>query len=456
MSSFGSVGFGALTGRPTTSPRDALRITTTTPASTGGAQGITTTSIITPVANPAPSIQPTPLRTTPDNFGVAGSGNGGISGLGIVTLPTPSPPIIATGGFNPDSGGRARNGGGTVIGGIINDQTINSSTNPPPEDYVVDVTYIPYMRKIDIDLFSYNLRPRREVSLFFDSINMSSFFEIPNVVKIYGKKTFNGRNHSEPEDITLVGGSAMVYHSEYDSTANTTSLYISHITTSTTNVITGNVATGSISGVTGNVMAYEHHSGLARLGSNTSHILLSMDSPNSAGYFVGNTISIVTGENAGFTANIIAYGNRTAQVSPNFPRSIDPNIKIIYSIGDNRRKYNGPIYQGLFTTNLGVLVGTLHIPEPYTHWLKIPTGDRNIVIIDSPNGPNASEYTTKAMYRFISNGLNMEKAQMPVPTVTTITNTIVNPTPQYYENGYWGQGGGGPDRGGDGANTGAY
>lgn len=296
---------------------------------------------------------------------------------------------------------------------------------------VRDVSVIPFMREIDIDFMSYNLRPNRQLFCFFDDEEVTHFVEQPNKIVLDTKKSFQDFRNSPRETIELAGGNARVYLAETNQDTGNTTLYISRMENPDTNVTVGNTVTGLTSGLFGNVVSYEHRSGFVGDDSTVSGIKFSADASGlTANYFSGNVLTIVTGSSAGESSNIVSYNavSRVATVSPAFS-VIDSNS--IYTIGERRYQYSANARQSLYTTGLGFLVGTLHLPNPNSNTrYSFQTGDRILRFLDNRRN-DLTDYTTRSDYRFVSNGLTVDKQQIVNRTITTtvVRRPTVTPNP---------------------------
>lgn len=313
-------------------------------------------------------------------------------------------------------------------------QTVTTVTNTTTVDTtytaVSDVSYIPFMRKLDIDFIGYGLRPSREIYHWFDGKNIQQYIERLNVITLDTKKPFKDFT-SGPREQVLVGGSnATVFLNETDPNTGNTKLFVNHLVKALRNPTAGNTITGLTSGVSGNVVSYLHRSGIAGSSSNSSYIYFANDADTgNDNVYVSNTITLVTGPSAGQSANIISYNaaSRIAHVSPSFG-TVGSNT--IYSIGDKKQPYSVNAVQGTWTTSKGFDVGTFHLPDPSANAeYRFLTGQRIFRILDNPRD-DLNDYTTRADYSFTSNGLDISTTQIVVRstssnTTTTIANTVV-------------------------------
>ena len=162
---------------------------------------------------------------------------------------------------------------------VGNEYTLSGTTNLSlaGEVLVKDTSYIPYMREIGIDFLSYNLRPTREVNVFFDNVNMAKYWQVPNKVVLDTQQNFNDMKGINQEKVSIGNGQAKVYHTEINPTTGNTELYIGSIENGTSVPVSGNTITGLTSGNIANIVSYEHRTGFLRTGSNTSHFYLALD-----------------------------------------------------------------------------------------------------------------------------------------------------------------------------------
>lgn len=329
-----------------------------------------------------------------------------------------------------------QNSKGTITTTVT--QSTSTITNTTTVDQILgkavtDVSYIPYMRKSDIAYVAYSMRPSREVWHFFGGKNVQQFIQKMNVIELDRKVSFKDFISGPRETANFLGSNTVVFLGENDSNGNTR-LYVGEIDNPKTNVHVGNTIIGLVSGVVGNVVSYQHHSGYVGASSNLSYIYLSGDADRvTNNVYVGNTITFVTGPAAGQSSNIISYNaaSQLAKVSPAFKTAIGNKSNAIYSIGDYRQPYSDNTVQGTYTTAKGFDLGVFHVPDPSANatyrWL---TGDQLFRVIDNPRN-DLNDYTTRADYNFVSNGLDVSTTQLVNRTIstnniTTITDSISN------------------------------
>jgi hypothetical protein len=324
---------------------------------------------------------------------------------------------------------------------VVENSTVvtNTTTVDKIGDVITDVSYIPYMRAIDIDFVGYRLRPLRQSWFYFDDKMVNKFVQRPNVIELkqYKPHIKDLKSGGARETINIGTATARVLHIETSEITGNTRVYISEINNPTGSIVANDVVTSQQNlTFTSTVASYQHNSGKMRNGSNAISILLSADAEGTtANIYVGNTITLMTGIYAGETSEIVGYNviTKTATVSPAFSNA---SANIIYSIGDRRIGYSSmkatDDQQGIFITPRGYVSGILHIPDPSVHSFKVRTGDRIFRILDNPRN-DTKAYTTRADYRFVANGLDLSKAQIIERTnVTTVRNTInliIPPTP---------------------------
>lgn len=331
-------------------------------------------------------------------------------------------------GNNPTAAKTSSTGTSTVPipNGTTTTTTITNTTTVDTTGHsVTDVSYIPYMRKLDIDYIGIGLRPTRQVYHFFDGKNVQQYLQRTNIITLDTKKAIKDFTNGPRERVSIAGSNAVVFLNETDPNSGNTKLYIGHLSVPLRNVFPGNTITGLVSGLSGNVVSYEHRSGLVRSQSNTSYLYLALDADGATdNVYTGNTITLVTGPAAGQSANIVSYNSasRIATVSPAFS---NVGANSIYSIGSNRQKYSSNTVQGTYTTSKGFDVGTFHLPDPAANSeYRFLTGDRVFRVIDNALN-DLNDYTTRADYRFTSNGLDISTTQIAVRSGSTNTTTVI-------------------------------
>ena len=310
---------------------------------------------------------------------------------------------------------------------------------------LTDVNYIPKMRGLEIDFIGYSMRPTRQVYYYFDDIEMSHFIQRPNIIELDTQTSIRG--FGDGRELAKIGvANALVQLNETSVDTSNTRIYLKHFINTTGAIETGNLVTGQTSGAIGNVVSYLHQSGVSRSGSNTTDILMALDANGATDdFYKGNVICLMDGQ----SSNIVAYNaaSRIANVSPAFS-AVSANI--IYSIGDSRVQYASNVKQSHYTSESGFIVGTFHLPDPTQNTIyQFFTGDRIFRILDNPSN-DLNDYTTKADYRFTSNGLEVSTQQIINRSVTTnVATTTIRVTPPVTRNREGGGGGDGAGGGGD-------
>lgn len=318
---------------------------------------------------------------------------------------------------------------------VTNTTTVDNSLGAVTTNY----SYIPYMRKLDIDFVGYRMRPFRQVYCFFDDHNMSNFVERPNIIETNSSSSPVDIMTGHREHIAIGTAKARVLHKERNETTGNYRLYVSHFEGGTGSIsVSDTVASQNGSGYSTTISGYTHSSGIARAyGADPNNgewdtIQLAYDADSANTNFYNHlTIAIVTGPRAGQTSEIVAYNysTRTASIHPKLGPDV---VGEIYSISDNKVAYSVDDNQGMFVTPRGYISGVLHIPDPSDDILKIPTGDRIFRILDNSRN-DLVNYTTRADYRFVSNGVNLNKAQLIEREETTTTENFIDfllaPTP---------------------------
>lgn len=280
------------------------------------------------------------------------------------------------------------------------------------------------MRGLSIDFVGYNLRPIREVGFYFDDMPMSQFIQRPNILHLDSDNSFFGFGDGK-EFVSVGGTNVEILWAETDVTSSNTKVYVKEFESISFPVSVGNTVTGLTSGGVGNVVSYIHSSGVAQSGSNTEAILLALDAnADTDDYYTGNVISIQSGE----TSNITSYNaaTRTADVSPSFT-AVTTNI--IYSIGDSRSLYSANTTPRSWTSERGMVCGVFHFPDPSANSNYTTTvGDRMFKILDNFQN-DENDFTTKAEYRFTSQGLAVDQTQLIERSTRTRVQDISPPPP---------------------------
>lgn len=306
---------------------------------------------------------------------------------------------------------------------------------------------IPYMRPLAIDFIGYRLRPDRELWFYFDDIGINKFIQRPNIVEVFTGNTVNDMR-SGPQRVLQIGSaSARILHSEKSISTGNTVYYVSEFKSPSTFSQNATVTISSV-GYSTTLNKYQHSSGFVQANTSNIEVILSADANGTVdNYYNGNTITILNGTNAGQSAEIISYNciTRTALVLPSL--KINPKeTDLIYTLGDYRTWYVSNTYPSSYTTSRGIVSGVFHVPDPNKNpQSRFRTGEKIFRILDNPFfGINHPEFgvgniTTRADYRFISNGLDQSRAQIierdidfnvpaPSPTPTPSGTPRVTPT----------------------------
>ena len=302
---------------------------------------------------------------------------------------------------------------------------------------VTNVQIIPYMRALAIDFLSYKLRPNREIWFYFDDSGINRFVQRPNIIEMRTANTVNDMRSGPQRDLRIGPSIARILHVEKNSVTGNAMFYVSEFTPSNTTVVSGNTVTVDDTAYSTSVYKYHHFSGY--LGANSSNNLLLMSSDansTNADYYVGNTITIVNGTDAGQSASIINYNciTRAAYVDP--PLKLNKlEDDLIYTIGDYRSFYQANTHPSNYTTARGIVSGVFHVPDPNKNpEARFKTGERIFRIVDNPyfniTHPEfgLGNITTKAQYRFVANGLDQSVAQL-IEIIIPPTPPIPSPTP---------------------------
>jgi hypothetical protein len=302
---------------------------------------------------------------------------------------------------------------------------------------VTNVQIIPYMRALAIDFLSYKLRPNREIWFYFDDSGINRFVQRPNIIEMKTANTVNDMRSGPQRNLRIGPSIARILHVEKDIVTGNAMFYVSEFTPSNTTVGSGNTVTVDDTTYSTSVYKYHHFSGYLKANSSNTLLLMSSDANSTnANYYVGNTITIVNGTNAGQSADIINYNciTRAAYVDP--PLKLNKlEDDLIYTIGDYRSFYQANTHPSNYTTGRGIVSGVFHVPDPNKNpQSRFKTGERIFRIVDNPyfniTHPEfgLGNVTTKAQYRFVANGLDQSVAQL-IEIVIPPTPTIPSPTP---------------------------
>lgn len=296
-----------------------------------------------------------------------------------------------------------------------------------------DINVIPYMRGQEIEFVGYRLRPYRSVYFYFDGQPVTKFIQRPNIIETTSRNPELNDLKSGHREYIMVGDSyAKVLNIETNENDGNTRIYTTHFIGNTSS-FTGSHVVSANSTYNSSIKSYIHNSGLVsgRNSSNTE-IVFSMDANGiDENFYTGNVITIVNGAGAGESAEIQSYNaaTRTATVSSGFT-SLEKGT--IYSIGDQRTSWSSNNIQSIYVSPRGFVAGVLHFPDPSQTNLKVRTGDRIFRILDNPRN-DLQQYTTRADYRYVVNGLNLSEAQVIQRDTETVINSKVfvnvDPTP---------------------------
>ena len=293
------------------------------------------------------------------------------------------------------------------------------------EEVITSVDFVPYMRGLPIEFAAYKLRPSRQSWLYFDDQPVSKFIQRPNILEINKRYALKGLGDGFRDTIRINGANAKVLHAETNENTGNTRFYLVDWDNPAA-ITTGAAITSTSNGsFTADVVSFIHYSGKIDNSSNTTHIVFdsSADSVTNNVY-TGNTLTIVSGPNAGESREIIGYiaASRTAVVSPEFTTMVANSI---YSIGDARVSWSSNTTQSFYTTSRGAISGILHVPDPTQNDMRFRTGERIFRILDNPRN-DLSLVTSLAEYKFVSNGLNLTQAQLVQRTIYNTNEEYVN------------------------------
>lgn len=315
---------------------------------------------------------------------------------------------------------------------VLNSQVVASTTtvDPTAGNVLTSVSIIPFMRYLAIDFIGYRLRPNRQVWFYFDDKSVDRFIQRPNIIEVNSSVIVPDVRSGPRRNVKIGVYDARILHVERSDTSGNTKFYIAEFDAN------ASISVGSTITVPGTIFAstikrYEHFSGSLRFGSTGTSLLFSLDADGTSdNYYNGNTVTIVNGTNAGQSAEIISYtaSSRTAVVSPAL--NLNPKEEgLIYTIGDYRSWYSANTFPASFISSRGLVSGVFHVPDPNKNPnVKFRTGDRVFRILDNPRN-DTGQYTTRADYRFTSDGLDTSVAQIIERDVSSSFPAIPPPSP---------------------------
>lgn len=407
-------------------------------------------------------------------------------GLNNINIPSQDVSLkSSTVATNPNYLDLTKGGYSSTSGYAGQDYDLIQTTTVPPGSITFNFTnsiYMSFMRKLDINFVSANLRPNRRVYPFFDGKDVSNLIQRPNIIELSGNSVFYGvitpyiknlANVSNVSNGTVTGtidftreqiaignAKADIIYTELNANGNTV-LYLAEFRgyTNDDSIKVGNTAIGAKSNSRGTITSIRHSSGKLRFfptvasttfdantyinsnsiivssngfmaipqsDANTTYGLqLSPEASSVDGYYVGNTITVFGGTIPGETSNIISYNASTKIISVKPPlKGIDTkNIDLVYSIGDGRTDSlystsNGK--QAHYTTSKGFMGGILKLPGyGVSDDYNFRVGKRLFRVSDDPNNDPGSS-STIAEYVFCS--FSIDDAQ----TISTGNNVIIS------------------------------
>lgn len=331
-------------------------------------------------------------------------------------------------------------------GVIVNSTTVDRTVG----SVITAVSIIPYMRALAVDFVGYKLRPNRELWFYFDDVGINRFIQRPNIIELNTSNTVNDMRSGAQRDLVIGSSQARILHVEKSVNSGNAVFHVAEFQDA---VVTksGNTVTVDGASYTSSIKSYQHNSGYLRSNTTNTEVYFSADANGTTNdYYVGNTITILGGTDSGQSSEIINYNCITKVAYVNPPLKLNSkDTNLIYTIGDYRSWYIANTYPSAYTTGRGIVSGVFHIPDPNKNSLaKFKTGERVFTIVDNPffvvNHPEFGQgnITTKAQYRFMSNGLDQSVAQiierdtdlgvnipLPTPTPTPSGTPRATPTP---------------------------
>ena len=322
--------------------------------------------------------------------------------------------------------------------GQVSQASTKTVTETVLGNVLTGVSIIPYMRYLPIDFIGYRLRPNRQVWFYFDDKNVNSFIQKSNVIEVNTKDKVNDMRGGPQRKVRIGSSTARILHVETNENSGNTRFYISEFANPAAITVGAAVTVDGVPSFSTTLKTYDHMSGVVQSGSTNTAIKFSSDANGTTvDYYFGNTITIVNGSNAGQSAEIVSYNaiTKTATVEPALKLNTLED-RIIYTIGDYRSWYSANTYPASYVTSRGLISGVFHVPDPNKNSVKFRTGDRVFRILDNPRNDTTS-YTTRADYRFTSNGIDTTTAQIierdtdfTIPVLPPLTPTPTRtPTP---------------------------
>jgi hypothetical protein len=336
-----------------------------------------------------------------------------------------------------------RNRGGVVIGTprINADNRRSRRTVQPPtvtttvqpagsasttQSFVTDISTNPFLRTFPTTFVGTSLRPQTPVFYFFDGVNVSQYVQRASALGIRG--TNNGFIDvlGNSDQITYLTNTATILDATIDLATGNTVLFLANVIG---DFPVGATITGTKSGAVAVIDRYDHRSGTANGGSaavgvppgGANSITFAADASGTSGWYVGNTVYIVSGSGVAQSGLIAQYNGITkvANVVTNWTTQPTGNSR--YSIGSH------------VVERVGCIAGTFVIPNTPT--LKFRAGERLFRIIDNADN-NPERALTRAEFRFIGTGLTEVKTditiqhpQQPAPPPPAPTQPAPTPRP---------------------------
>ena len=353
---------------------------------------------------------------------------------------------------------------------------------PTGQTFISDINLYAYMRGVDIDFISYNMRPNRKIQVFFDGKDVTKLIQQTNIVKLDNNSEFvsllprinknaanvtangtiTGSIDTEREVIRIGGGLARVFYTKKATDGNTI-LYLSEIRQPNTKINWSNETIrvqSTRSNAIANVISIEPRSGylqksskftnydnvapLVTANSGNGYYILDVPFLRSTGNIVNKTITVVNGKNPGETAKILSHNvaNGEIYISKDFSNFVS-SANIVYSIGNVDPSANPDFTVGgvffdpgkpdviqttgrstgqLYTDEKGIFAGTLRIPDPkLIPEYRFQVGQKLLRVVDSSvNDPE--DATTIAEFNFVAFGLDLTGTQINIKDPITVLN----------------------------------
>jgi len=242
-------------------------------------------------------------------------------------------------------------------------------------DRVVDVSIIPFMRRIPVLFTGVDFRPSTTLYTFFDGVAVEKYVAQANRFYLSTNNVQLKTTTANSETIIIrdTSTNAIKGRAEVVLTSNNIAYVVAVTPTATFDAAnTSFRIEGQTSGLNYNVTGYEHNYGLCR-GSSSSSITLDLDAGGAKNIsdYNGSVIFITQGTGAGQEATISSYNPSTRVATISGSWTTNPaSGSSIYSIGRPKTDVSGSI-AGVYT----IPEGQFRIGEKLFRLVDVSTGD---------------------------------------------------------------------------------